>query len=261
MEAISMAQYFSDEVCKAIGNYVYRLIDPRNGETFYVGKGTGNRVFDHAAGAIKADSENDSFNLKQHRIREIQNARLEVIHVIHRHEIPDAAVYEVEAALIDAYSGLANIQAGHGSNSKGPMNHREIIAKYSMPTLEESPPEKLLLININAIEDLSDESAIYDQVRYAWRLSVDRARQAEIVLAVLRGVVVGAFIAEEWLPATRRNFPELDRATDEAGTTRHGFRGRRVEDCIWDRFVGEQGKRVVNESMKHIQNPIRYWQI
>ena len=30
---------FSEAVCHELGNYVYRLIDPRNGETFYVGKG------------------------------------------------------------------------------------------------------------------------------------------------------------------------------------------------------------------------------
>jgi hypothetical protein len=256
-----MSDYFSEEVCKAIGNYVYRLIDPRNGETIYVGKGKGNRVFDHAAGTIKADSEHDLLSLKQHRIREIQNAKLEVIHVIHRHEIPEAAVYEVEAALIDAYAGLLNVQSGHGSNSRGPMNHREVVAKYSLPTLEESPPERLVLININSVEDLSNKSAIYDQVRYAWRLSVERARQAEFVLAVLRGVVIGAFIADEWLPATRENFPDLDRATDEAGATRHGFCGRPAGDSIWDRFVGEYGKRVANELMQHVQNPIRYWQI
>nr|WP_309574671.1 hypothetical protein [Moraxella osloensis] len=39
---------FPQEVIEEIGYYVYRLLDPRNGETFYVGKGKGNRVFDHA---------------------------------------------------------------------------------------------------------------------------------------------------------------------------------------------------------------------
>ena len=38
---------FPPEVFKQLKNYVYRLIDPRNGETFYIGKGSGNRVFDH----------------------------------------------------------------------------------------------------------------------------------------------------------------------------------------------------------------------
>ena len=33
---------FTHEVCEKIGYYVYRLVDPRNGQTFYVGKGKGN---------------------------------------------------------------------------------------------------------------------------------------------------------------------------------------------------------------------------
>ena len=32
-------EYFTNEVCEQIGYYVYRLIYPRNGETFYGGKG------------------------------------------------------------------------------------------------------------------------------------------------------------------------------------------------------------------------------
>jgi hypothetical protein len=31
-----MTNRFPEEVCQKLGNYVYRLIDPRNGETFYV---------------------------------------------------------------------------------------------------------------------------------------------------------------------------------------------------------------------------------
>ncbi len=38
---------FPAEVALRLKTYVYRLIDPRNGETFYVGKGQGNRVFSH----------------------------------------------------------------------------------------------------------------------------------------------------------------------------------------------------------------------
>ena len=44
--------HFPQEAVEALGKYVYRLIDPRNGETFYVGRGQGQRVFDHVRGAI-----------------------------------------------------------------------------------------------------------------------------------------------------------------------------------------------------------------
>jgi hypothetical protein len=38
---------FPAEVAGKLKTYVYRLIDPRNGETFYVGKRHGDRVFMH----------------------------------------------------------------------------------------------------------------------------------------------------------------------------------------------------------------------
>ncbi len=50
---------FSPEVCEKLQNYVYRLIDPRNGETFYIGKGTNNRVFDHINRQIEFDKNSD----------------------------------------------------------------------------------------------------------------------------------------------------------------------------------------------------------
>ena len=44
---------FPGEVARRHNTYVYRLIDPRDGETFYVGKGQGNRVFSH----VRAEDE------------------------------------------------------------------------------------------------------------------------------------------------------------------------------------------------------------
>lgn len=252
---------FSDHVSKQLKNYVYRLIDPRNGETFYVGKGKGNRVFDHAAGVPQKVADDDSgLSDKHERILAIRNSGLQVIHVIHRHDLSDDVVLEVEAALIDAFPGLTNVQAGHGSNSKGPMNHLQILQKYELPELDAEIHEKLVLININALEIRYDRNVIYDQVRFAWRISANRACKADYVLAVVRGVVVGAFVADEWQLATRENFPDIAHA-DEVDGSRYGFKGAQAPADIWERFVGERGKRIVNEEMKHIQNPIRYWKV
>lgn len=44
---------FPAGVAEKLKTYVYRLIDPRNGETFYVGKGRGDRVFAHVRGEQK----------------------------------------------------------------------------------------------------------------------------------------------------------------------------------------------------------------
>lgn len=246
---------------EAAGNYVYRLIDPRNGETFYIGKGKGNRVFNHVseATALRSDEE-DAVSLKLSRISQIQNAGLEVIHVIHRHDIPNASIYEVEAALIDAFPGLTNIQGGHGSGSKGPMNAKEIIDKYELPMVEQTPVERLVLLNINRVEHRSDMKLVYKQTQLAWRISKRKAEMADFVLGVVRGVVVGAFVAEKWLAATRENFP--DRFTDETEMPeRNGFKGEIAPDDILEKFVGTSGKRIANEDMKHVQNPVRYWNI
>lgn len=252
---------FSEAVCQKLGHYAYRLVDPRNGETFYVGKGKGNRVFSHVACSVQDadhdDDREDSASLKYKRIREIRSAGLEPIHIIHRHNIPEAAVYEVEAALIDAYPGLSNVQAGHHSADRGPMNTAEVVARYALPQVPENTGHKLILININHF-DGSDRLSLLDQVRFAWRISLARAEQADYVLAVIRGIVVGVFIAHEWLPADdiRLGIPH-----GSGLKGRFGFIGERAPQEIWDLYVGQHGKRVDHDNMKHVQNPIRYYNI
>lgn len=98
---------FTEEISEKLKTYVYRLIDPRNGETFYIGKGKGNRMFSHIH--VEESLEGDAFDNKLKRIREIKLAGFEVAHVIHRHGMDEKTAFEVEAALIDAYPGLTNI--------------------------------------------------------------------------------------------------------------------------------------------------------
>jgi hypothetical protein len=243
----SKVQNFTSEVSERLGNYVYRLIDPRNGETFYVGKGQGNRVFQHALGVLKIDgSEEDDLSAKNKRILDIKNQGLDVIHVIHRHEIPNEAIFHVEAALIDAYPGLSNDQSGHGSSSVGPMHADQIIEKYSLPSIDWEPQEKLVIININNIQDRSSVQEIYKQVRGNWRISINRAKKADYVIAALRGVCIGIFTIDSWKISTEHE-------------GRYCFDGQPAPAETWDLFVGKRGKRLTNENMKHIQNPIRYW--
>ena len=66
---VEIVQRFSDKVVSALGCYVYRLIDPRNGATFYVGRGRGNRVFAHAAESLSLFENAEDADLKFGTIR------------------------------------------------------------------------------------------------------------------------------------------------------------------------------------------------
>lgn len=63
---------FAPSVEERIGFYVYLLIDPRDREVFYVGKGAGNRCFAHLTEARKTQADSAGDYSKLARIREIE---------------------------------------------------------------------------------------------------------------------------------------------------------------------------------------------
>ena len=72
---------FSQAVVEKLDNYVYFLQDPRTNKVFYVGKGVGNRVFNHLDCAIETDGETE----KRKIIRGIIKSGKKVRHFILRH--------------------------------------------------------------------------------------------------------------------------------------------------------------------------------
>ena len=235
---------FSKSVSKKLRYYVYRLIDPRDGETFYVGKGKGNRVFSHIHDEQNIDG--DEVDNKLRRIREIRTAGFEVAHVIHRHGMDEETAIEVEAALIDAYPGLTNVAGGAGSNDYGAIHASEIIQRYSAQPAEFK--HKAILISVN--RSVADRS-LYEATRFAWKISKPRAEKAEVVLSTVHGLIVAAFVPDKWLQATAENFPGREDSPD-----RVGFVGREAPTEISSLYVG---KRVPDEYRKQgAANPIRY---
>lgn len=237
---------FPIEVCKEIKNYVYRLIDPRNGETFYVGRGKDNRVFEHIKCALN-DQNQDELDLKYQKIREINKIGLSVIHVIHRHGLDKDMAEIVEASLIDAYPGTTNITGGYGSNEFGPMNSFEIINRYKAEEVEFK--HKVLMITINS--SILNKS-IYDATRFAWRLDVNRAKRAEYILALEKGIVVGVFVAKKWLRANQENFPGFTTNNSK----RFGFIGEEANDEIQQLYMRKKIPKKFRE--KGASNPIKY---
>jgi len=241
---------FPIEVAERLKWYVYRLIDPRNGETFYVGKGRGDRIFQHAKGALGATKDEDAADLKSQRIKNIAAAGLEAAHVIHRHNIENESVaFEIEAALIDAYPGLANRVGGHESGDYGVRHVEEIIADYAAQPFEAKEPLILISIAKSYEEEGKD---IYDAVRGVWVINEKRAKNFKLVLAHRHGLVLGAFRPREWLPGTKANFPWLPSDIPE----RFGFVGEPAEQAVAILYVRKRVPDVYRR--KGAANPLRF---
>jgi uncharacterized protein len=75
--------------------YIYALKDPRTGKPFYIGKGTGIRAWEH--------SVNPDNTRKGRRIREIQQAGLELIVSKLSDGLSELQALKLEAELIAAF--------------------------------------------------------------------------------------------------------------------------------------------------------------
>src|SRR5690606_33969678 len=125
---------------------------------------------------------------------------------------------------------------GAGSNDYGAMHATEIIRRYAAePAVFK---HRALLISVNRS---AAETSLYEATRYAWKVNPSKAKRAEVILPTLQGLIVGAFVADDWLPAASDNFPRED------APGRYGFVGREAPDEIKQLYVG---KRVPEEYRK-----------
>ena len=117
--------------------------------------------------------------------------------------------------------------------------------------MQPHPPSfntKALLISVNRS---APETSLYEATRYAWKISRPKAKKADVILATVQGLIRGAFVAEDWLPATTEHFPGR-----EPVPGRLGFVGREAPAEISALYVG---KRVPDEYRKRgASNPIKY---
>ena len=243
---------FKQTVIEALQYYVYCLVDPRDKKIFYIGKGVGNRVFNHAADALNEELE----SLKLDTIREIHREGLDVSYFIIRHGMTNDEAILVESVLIDMFtykqfnleSTLTNIQAGHHQWDKGVKTVEEINILYDCDDIQPKSGDRLICININKTYNRPNtdyygkRDNIYEATRKYWRLNGNRARTADYVLAVYQGIVRAVFKPLEW---------HISDVKFETGD-RWEFTGTEIEDSPYLNVS-------VKEYIKHgNQNPIFY---
>ncbi len=108
---------------------------------------------------------------------------------------------------------------------------------------------KLVILTINHMIEKKD---IYSATRYAWRINVERASQADFVLAAEHGLIVGVYEVEKWLEWTKENFPKS--YEKDFPHRRWGFDGRKAPKEICDIY---EGKNLPN-NLTGTRSPIRY---
>ena len=76
------------------------------------------------------------------------------------------------------------------------MHAEEIVKRYA--TQVTVFKHKAILINVNRT---ATERSLYDSTRYAWKVNVAVAKDAQVILANRLGIIAGAFVAEKRLDA------------------------------------------------------------
>ena len=231
---------FPQSVIEKLGYYVYLLIDPETNKVFYVGKGTGNRIFAHINDAISSPLESDKLG----KIRSIQSKGLYVEYKIIRHGLTEKEAFEVEASLID-YIGvpeLTNAVSGHNSDSHGLMNIVDIIIQYNAPEIEIIEP--VILITVNRLFKRGmNEDELYEITRGNWVVG-ERRNKAKYGFCVCNGIVRQVYKIEDWFPVKARN-------QDTKTQDRWRFNGTVAHEL--KHYVGGSVEKYVGA-----QNPIRY---
>lgn len=265
-----MIKEFTSEVWEKLGYYVYCLVDPRNKETFYIGKGIRNRVFNHVnafdPNEFYAKAENKDFELTEENndpakirtIARIKNKGLDVIHIILRWGMDEQTALNVEAALIDfvGVEKLTNNVRGHDTD-RGKTTAEELQIKYGAKEFyynpdDENYPQFILIkitdhsINLHKDKKTKEEK-IYEAVRASWNINPNIANKYHYVLAVKNGIVIGVYEIYEngW-----KKDPK-----DKKGKRAY-FDGEDAPEEIKEIFLY---KKIPDEfAGKGSQNPVRY---
>lgn len=239
---------FDQKTIIQLNYYVYALIDPKTDKPFYVGKGMGNRVFNHIALALDTDTSNAKYDT----IREIQSAGQTVKHIIIRHGLTESQAFEIEATIIDLLDffklSTTNIAGGHKTLQFGVMTTDDVIRLYNAEPLT-SLQHQAIIININGQykRGMSDFD-LYNATRQAWVINSKKTNWIKVVLAEYKGLIIEVFSVDNWYGVASKDKKGKDK-------TRWAFNGSVADDSLRSIYI--------NKSITHIKkkgnaNPVRY---
>ena len=260
-------KFFSEKAIEALnGFYVYALVDPRNDKVFYVGKGTGNRVFSHE---IESGKSRESEKKKLQHIREIENCGYSVRRLIINWGLTENEAFIAEATLINLLNRMPDIQLTNevpGHHVHESLTTEEFELQYgAVPLEKEDIKHSILVIKINKLyrRGMSD-AELYDSVRGFWAASLKsiEARKVKYVFGVYNGLILGVYKPDVWHYGYEMiDTPQRD-ILDPEGFER--LKNRVYFVCNDYRNLDDEGKFYLHKSIVNLkvnqsaQNPISY---
>jgi hypothetical protein len=261
---------FSPYAREQLGYYVYALKNPLNDEVFYIGKGVGNRVFDHAKGALEAIDNEESMRIQI--IREILDDGRHVEAFILQHGlVDDSHAFQTESAVYGALkllqgqrgrglSNLANLIQPPTFEHFGLMSVEDVAARYGKQVDESLIPHNSIFVKPTELwhKGMSKDD-LWEVTRGWWALSEKRLTSIRYVFSIPNFVIRAVWEVE---PEDWREQGPGDRGWDDVlrrrkrgleKRPRRGFESRRdlsdtrftnlINGSVSHTFLDGQGKR------------------
>ncbi len=236
-------EQFAPAIAAKLRCYVYLLVDPRTGRPFFVGKGRGDRCFDHVAAARSegGDREESGAYPLLDRIREAESDGREVRIDILRHGLSTKEAQLVEAAVADALGIEVTSKLSSQRRGAGDMD----VALAKRAKFKRS--HQVVLLRVGGAG--ADPS--YDIARHSWRIGrrwIDPSapRSPRWAVLVVGELVAAVFRIDHW--------EQTGSSGDGRGELRYSFVGLRDEE-LEGRYLG---RSVAAHRSAGPQSPVTY---
>ena len=237
---------FTSEVISEIKSYVYIYTNPNTKKVFYIGKGQGNRCFEHLEENTESQKVKEINDLKN-------NGQMPIIELL-RYGLTDNEASLIESSLIDfvGLDNLTNKVRGLHSKSFGRTSIDDINIKYTAD--EVTVTDNVIAITINKLfySNITEEE-LYEATRGIWKLG-ERRTKAKFAFAVFQGVIREVFEINQWYQSGTLEYNTRDSSKFEE-MKRWEFDGKIASDDTRNKYIKKSIKSYITQGS---QNPIKY---